>query len=71
MSIRHGQNTSDDIDYNSDDFSEGETFLKEYGGTQQRKYWCNIKEHSADGNSGFRNSKTIENVVDAVTDNSE
>ena len=36
MSIRHGQNTSDDIDYNSDDFSEGEPFI----GLQWKESFC-------------------------------
>ena len=42
-----------------------------YISSPMRKRWKDCREHSADGNSCHRDSKTIENIVDTMTDNSE
>ena len=42
-----------------------------YISSPMRKRWKDCREHSADGNSCHRDGKTIENIVDTMTDNSE
>lgn len=42
-----------------------------YISSPMRKRWKDCREHRTDGNSCHRDGKTIENIVDTMTDNSE